>query len=261
MIELDNVHKTLGGKPILRGQNMHVHAGETFVIIGRSGIGKSVTLRHIVGLMQPDQGTVRVLGRDLSELTEAQLRDHRRKVGYLFQDGALLNWLSLGENVALPLREHLRLKNAEVESKVMEILALVELQDAVAKFPSEISGGMRKRAGLARALILRPEVVLYDEPTSGLDPISSSVINRLIGHLKATLKITQVVVTHDMSSAYEIGDRIALLHGGRLEEIGTPEVIRQSRNPAVVQFIHGDIEGPLSTHTTPSDLVESESKP
>ena len=246
MIELKQVHKTLSGRKILDGLDLSVSAGETLVILGRSGIGKSVTLRHIVGLMKPDEGRVTVLGNDVNELEGKPLLAHRRRIGYLFQDGALLNWMNLAENVALPLTEHEKLPKNEIEERVEEVLELVELENHMQKLPSEISGGMRKRAGLARALVNRPEIVLYDEPTSGLDPISSSLINRLVNDLKEQMKIAQVVVTHDMSSAYTIGDRLAMLHNGRIRSVGTPEEIQSSSDPAVQQFIHGKIQGPLS---------------
>lgn len=246
MIQIEDVHKTLSGRKILDGLDLRVGRGETLVILGRSGIGKSVTLRHIVGLMKPDSGRVRVLESDVNELEGRALLDHRRRIGYLFQDGALLNWMDLSENVGLPLLEHGRTPKAEISDRVHEVLSWVELEDHKEKFPSEISGGMRKRAGLARALVNRPEIVLYDEPTSGLDPISSSLINRLVNDLKERLGISQVVVTHDMHSAYAIGDRIGLLHDGKLRFRGTPEEIQASPDPAVQQFIHGQVDGPLS---------------
>ncbi len=246
MIDLIDVHKSFGSVSILRGLNLTIEKGETFVILGRSGIGKSVTLRHIVGLLHPDQGTVRVFDQNVSELTTEQLRAHRGRIGYLFQDGALLNWFTVGENVALPLREHTRLPDAEIRERCMKALGMVELQDAWDKYPNEISGGMRKRAGLARALVEEPEILLYDEPTSGLDPISSSIINRLVNSLKAELGVTQIVVTHDMGSAFAIADRIALLHNGVVRAHGTSQEIQDSEDPAIVQFIHGLVEGPLS---------------
>lgn len=246
MIQIEKVTKILSGRKILDGMSLTVGAGETLVILGRSGIGKSVTLRHIVGLMQPDEGRVTVLDNDLATLDGNALLQHRRKIGYLFQDGALLNWMNLSQNVALPLIEHEKLPKSEIADRVEEALSLVELENHMEKLPSEISGGMRKRAGLARALINRPQIVLYDEPTSGLDPISSSLINRLVNDLKDRMKIAQVVVTHDMSSAFAIADRIALLHNGRLRAVGTPEEIQNTRDRAVQQFIHGKIDGPLS---------------
>lgn len=246
MIRIQNLHKAFGAKKILRGLDLEVERGETFVIIGRSGIGKSVTLRHIVGLLHPDSGSVEVFERDLATMTPRELADQRLQIGYLFQDGALLNWLTVEENVALPLIEHGRGKKKEIRAKVMETLGLVELAEHGTKYPDEISGGMRKRAGLARALVTDPQIVLYDEPTSGLDPISSSVINELVLDLQKRLDITQVVVTHDMQSAYTIGDRLGLVHDGQMVMIGDPESIRTSDHPAVDQFIHGKIQGPLS---------------
>ena len=248
MIHLQNLHKSCGPRAILKGLDLQIEGGETFVIIGRSGIGKSVTLRHIVGLLQPDHGKVTVFDHDLSTFTASQLQQHRRRIGYLFQDGALLNWLSLEDNVALPLREHRMGTAAQIRSKVFETLALVELQEHRQKLPTEISGGMRKRAGLARALVTDPEIVLYDEPTSGLDPISSSIINRLVRDLQEKLGMCQVVVTHDMHSAYTIADRIGMLHDGSLQAIGTPDEIRNSDSDAVTQFVEGRIDGPLSHH-------------
>jgi len=246
MIEIEDLHKTLSGRKVLDGLCLSVGEGETLVILGRSGTGKSVTLRHLVGLLRPDRGSVRVFGREISELDDRELREHRQRIGYLFQDGALLNWLDLAENVALPLLEGSRQPRSEIEARAIEVLSLVELQDHRRKFPSQISGGMRKRAGLARALVSRPRIVLYDEPTSGLDPISSSQINRLINDLRKRLGITQVVVTHDMGSAFDIADRIALLHEGRIRAIGPAEEFRRSPDPAVQQFIRGEIDGPLS---------------
>lgn len=246
MIELTDVHKAFGSAKILQGLDLEVSQGETLVIIGRSGNGKSVTLRHIVGLLQPDAGQVVVFGQDMAKTTTKQLGDVRNRLGYLFQDGALLNWLTLEDNVALPLLETSRLPKAEVKERTQAALHKVELLEAATKLPSEISGGMRKRAGLARALVSRPDLLLYDEPTSGLDPISSNVINNLITNLKAELGVTQIVVTHDMSSAYSIADRIALLHEGRIISEGTPDEIRSSEDPSVAQFIHGHVQGPLS---------------
>ena len=247
MIKLKNVYKRLSERDILRGVDLEIETGETLVILGRSGIGKSVTLRHIVGLMQPDAGDVEVLGKNVAHLTPEEQAALRLRVGYLFQDGALLNWLTIGQNVALPLKEHTHLgAHVDIDARVDECLAHVELQDAINKYPNQISGGMRKRAGLARALVLQPEVVLYDEPTSGLDPISSSIINNLIRHLQRTFALTQVVVTHDMNSAYEIADRLALLHNGRIQAIGTPAEFQNSTDAAVDQFTHGKVEGPLS---------------
>jgi phospholipid/cholesterol/gamma-HCH transport system ATP-binding protein len=249
MIRLENVHKKLGGRTILDGLDLEVKQGETLVILGRSGTGKSVTLRHIVGLMTADQGRVEVLGHEISARHHAALLEIRSRIGYLFQDGALLNWLSIADNVGLPLRERHSLKEKEIQERVEEVLSEIELDGHGDKMPSEISGGMRKRAGLARALIGHPEILLHDEPTSGLDPISSSIINGLIQKLHGT-GITQVVVTHDMRSAFEVADRIALLHAGKVIALGNSHEIQGSSDPAVQQFIHGLVEGPLGRETS-----------
>ncbi len=245
MITMEEVHKVLGGRKILDGLSLEVEEGETLVILGRSGTGKSVTLRHIIGLLTPDQGRITVLGEEISAHRPEVLRRVRLKIGYLFQDGALLNWLNIADNIALPLRERNSQREDLIQSRVEEVLSEVELDAHGLKFPSEISGGMRKRAGLARALVDQPSIVLHDEPTSGLDPISSNVINHLIKKLKG-MGITQMVVTHDMSSAFDIADRIALLHEGKVRALGTPKEIQESTDPAVQQFIHGLVEGPLA---------------
>lgn len=249
MIRLENVHKTLGGRAILNGLTLEVKNGETLVILGRSGTGKSVTLRHIVGLMIPDEGRVEVLGQEISSHRQASLPKIRSRIGYLFQDGALLNWLSIADNVGLPLRERNLMPEKEIQERVEEVLSEVELDGHGDKLPSEISGGMRKRAGLARALVCRPEILLHDEPTSGLDPISSSIINGLIQKLHET-GITQVMVTHDMSSAFQVADRIALLHSGKVIALGNADEIQKSKDPAVQQFIQGLVEGPLGRETS-----------
>lgn len=246
VVELIDVHKSFRGLPVLRGVTLEVRSGETLVIIGRSGTGKSVTLRHIVGLTSPDTGIVRVFGREISELSRRELAKVRLRIGFLFQSGALLAWMTVEENVALPLVEHHReLSKDEVRDRVIEKLRLVGLESARDKLPSEISGGMKKRAALARAIVLDPVVILYDEPTSGLDPVISSTIDELINRTKEVLGPAQIVVTHDMESAYAIADRIALLAAGQVIVEGTPEEIRASDDPLVQQFIHGRTTGPL----------------
>jgi phospholipid/cholesterol/gamma-HCH transport system ATP-binding protein len=216
------------------------------VIIGRSGSGKSVTIKHMVGLLRPTRGTVLVDGTDVTALDKTGIFALRRKFGVLFQSGALINWLSVYDNVALPLREHTKLGADEIEKKTLEKLRLVELDEHGDKMPSDISGGMKKRAGLARAIVLDPEILLYDEPTSGLDPVLASRINRLIIDVKEKLGVTSVVVTHDMDSAYKIADRIAMLYEGRIVQVGTPDEIRKSNDPVVRQFVEGRIEGPMT---------------
>ncbi len=239
MIELDRVSKTLGDKAVLDGLVLTVREGETLVILGGSGTGKSVTLKHMVGLMKPDAGRVRVAGEDITDFTERELEPVRRRYGYCFQGAALLNSLSVFENVALPLREHERLEEEELGTRVLEVLRLVGLEDAAQKMPAVLSGGMRKRAGLARAIVRRPQIVLYDEPTAGLDPVISRTIDELILDLRDRLKVTSVVVTHDIASAFRVGTRLAMLHRGRIHLEGSPELFRTTHDPLVRQFVDG----------------------
>ncbi len=246
MISLTDVHKKLGGKDVLRGMNMHVKEGETYVIIGRSGIGKSVTIKHMVGLMRADSGKVTVDGVDVGGLTRKELLRFRLKFGFLFQSNALLNSLNVFENVALSLREHTRKSERKIKEKVREKLALVGLEEAGHMMPADLSGGMRKRVALARAIVMDPQIILYDEPTTGLDPITCDLINHMIRDMQKKLGVTGVVVTHDMKSAYFVGDRIGLLHDGRIIQEGRPEEIRDSRDERVQQFIRGLAQGPLT---------------
>ncbi|QDU85830.1 putative ABC transporter ATP-binding protein [Planctomycetes bacterium Pla163] len=214
VIRFENVVKVLGGRRVLDGLNFEVPRGETLVIMGPSGTGKSVTLRHIVGLMQPDEGRVVVDGSDMSTIKKKELAELRKRTGYLFQDGALINWLNVGENVALPLRENTRASDDEIHQRVVEKLELVRLPDIWDKMPGELSGGMRKRVGLARALVTDPQIVLYDEPNAGLDPETSNTINTLMRDLADRLDITSVVVTHLVSCVRTVADRVILLDGG-----------------------------------------------
>jgi len=237
MIRLENVTKILGTRRVLDGVNLEVRKGETMVIVGPSGTGKSVTLKHMVRLMTPDEGRVMVEGDVVSEAAGEKLATIRDKFGVLFQNGALLEWLSVGENVALPLREKTRLSEEEIQAKVIEKLAMVGLEKDTEKFPSEISGGMRKRVGLARAIVMDPEIILYDEPTSGLDPVSSRMIDKLIEHLRTELGVTSVVVTHDLHSALSIGTRIAMLTGGKVVELADPAEFVKSDREEVQQFL------------------------
>jgi len=215
------------------------------VVIGRSGTGKSVLLKHVVGLMAPDQGTVRVNGTDVASLNEAELLEIRQQMGMLFQGGALFDSMSVGENVGLALREHTPMPEKQVELVVAEKLTLVGLKGTEPQRTSNLSGGMKKRAALARALAMNPKIMLYDEPTTGLDPITADVINRLIRRLQERLGITSIAVTHDMRSAYHIADRIAMLHEGRIHAIGTPAEIQGTKDPILRQFIEGSSDGPL----------------
>lgn len=222
---------------MLNGIDFNIERGETFCIVGASGAGKSVTLKHMVRLMTPDDGSILVGDDEVSSATGENLARIRNRFGYLFQSAALLAWLSVAENVALPLREKHSMKEEEILDRVHKTLAMVGLEDDGEKLPSEISGGMRKRAGLARAIVENPEIVLYDEPTSGLDPVTSRTIDRLIGKLREDLGVTSVVVTHDLHSALAIGTRIAMLHQGRVAELATPEAFMESSSEEVQRFL------------------------
>ncbi|MBI3333494.1 MAG: ABC transporter ATP-binding protein [Candidatus Omnitrophica bacterium] len=239
MIEIINLSKTFNSHQVLDGANLDIRDGETMVIIGRSGGGKTVLLKHIIGLMQPDAGQVIVEGEEIFRLTPEELGRLRLKFGMLFQGAALFDSLTVGENVAFALREHTPMGEEEIQERVRECLELVGLKGVERQKPAELSGGMRKRVGLARALAMRPRVILYDEPTTGVDPMMADVINRLIKQLHDRLKVTGVVVTHDMVSAYKVGDRIAMLHEGKIIQVGTPEEIRGTSNPVVRRFILG----------------------
>jgi len=237
MIRFENVTKFLGGRPVLNGVTFEVRKGETLVVVGPSGTGKSVTLKHMVRLMTPDEGRVMVGGEVISEAAGERLERLREKFGVLFQGGALLEWLTVGENVALPLREKTDLSEEEIEERVTVNLKLVGLEGDIDKYPSEISGGMRKRVGLARAIVCKPEIILYDEPTSGLDPVSSRTIDQLIDSMRNELGVTSVVVTHDLHSALSIGSRIAMLTGGRIAELAEPAAFVQSSQEEVKLFL------------------------
>lgn len=245
MIEFIGVHKAFGGKTVLADFHLRVERGETFVIIGQSGIGKTVALRHVAGLIEPDSGEVIIDGMRINGATKDVKKRLREKMGVLFQSGALLNYMSVAENVALPLEERRLFPRKEIERLVDEKLALLQLSDAKHKAISDISGGMKKRVALARVLMTNPEIILWDEPTTGLDPVMSSVINELIRRMQREFNVTSLVVTHDMKSALYVGDRIGMLFAGRLIEVDTPQGIRNSANPVVRQFIDGQLEGPI----------------
>ncbi|MEM7013077.1 MAG: ATP-binding cassette domain-containing protein [Verrucomicrobiota bacterium] len=238
-LELRDVHKAFGAQQVLRGMNLGVRRGETMVVIGGSGTGKSVTLKNIMGLVHPDRGDVIVDGVNIVDMPERQLSETRKKVGILFQDGALFDSMNVAENVAFPLFEDGMRDRQAIFERVKEALEVVELGEHMAKMPINLSGGMRKRVGLARAIVNRPACVLYDEPTSGLDPIVSDSINILIRRMQKTFDITSVVVTHDMKSAYHVADRIAFLREGRTYFLGTPEEIQKSDDPLIQDFIEG----------------------
>lgn len=237
MIRFDKVTKVLGRKIVLDAIDFEVGEGETFVIVGLSGAGKSVTLKHMIRLMLPDSGEVSIDGQVINDLGRTALQDLRSKFGVLFQSAALLQWMDVFDNVALPLREHTKMSEADIKQLVNEKLELLSLGDAGTKFPSDISGGMQKRAGLARAIIMNPKIVLYDEPTSGLDPVTSRRIDDLIVNMREQLGITSVVVTHDLHSALAIGSKIMMLHEGRIVENAAPADFIRSKNPTVQSFL------------------------
>ncbi|MBN2515282.1 MAG: ABC transporter ATP-binding protein [Deltaproteobacteria bacterium] len=246
MIELVDVHKSFGTQKVLDGLNLRIEDGKTTVIIGKSGGGKSVLLKHIIGLLKPDSGQILVNGIDITTLNDRELNEVRKNFGMLFQEAALFDSMNVGENVAFPLREHTKKKEKEIREIVDERLRAVGLPGVENKMPSELSGGMRKRVGLARALAMHPQIILYDEPTTGLDPIMTEAINDLIINTQKNFNVTCVVISHDIESIFEIGHNIAMLYDGKIVEYGTPEVIKQSDNPVLKQFLSGSLVGPIS---------------
>ena len=239
-IELKNVSKRFGSLIVLHNLSLSIEQGKCLVVIGASGTGKSVMLKHIVGLLRPDSGEVWIDGKRIDKLPERALVDVRTRFGFLFQMGALFDSLTVAENVGFPIVEHTHKPTEEVERIVAQKLRLVGLPDASAKMPGELSGGQKKRVALARAIALDPEVILYDEPTTGLDPIRSDVINELILKLQRELNVTSIVVTHDMNSAFKVADRIVMLHEGHIIFDGTPEEIQKSEIPEVKRFVEGE---------------------
>ncbi len=246
VISVKNVVKNFGARRILNGITLDIYQGETLVIMGGSGCGKSTFLRHLIGSIRPDSGEVWMFGKDIAKATEDQMDVIRKKFGMLFQSGALFDSMTVGENIALPLREHTKLDNSVVSIIVKMKLELVGLRGFEDLMPAQLSGGMKKRVGLARAIALDPTIIFYDEPTAGLDPVMTGVVDKLTIDLTKKLNITSVVVTHDMNSVFRIADRIVMLHQGNVLQIGTPDEIRHSKNPIIQQFITGEAEGPIS---------------
>ena len=242
MIEVRGLAKRIGDQEILRGVNLSVEKGETLVIIGRSGVGKSVLLKHLIGLMTPDAGKISIDGESIIGLSERQLAAIRRKVGILFQGGALFDSMTVEENIAFPLHEAGERDPAKIAEKVREMLEVIELEGEQTKMPVNLSGGMKKRVGLARSIVQRPSCVLYDEPTAGLDPVVSDSINRLIRRLQKRYGVTSIVVTHDMKSAFHIADHIAYLHEGQIYFYGTPQELEVSGDPLIQDFMLGRSE-------------------
>jgi len=237
MIEFKNVKKEFSGKPVLRGMTFSIEKGETISLVGTSGAGKTVTIKHMVRLLDPTSGRICIDGEDIQDLPSEELGRVRKKFGFLFQGSALLQWMSVFDNIALPLRETQKLPEDEIQEKVKSVLEKVDMTEAAKKLPADISGGMQKRAGLARAVVTEPDILLYDEPTSGLDPVTSRTIDKLIHDLQEDLGVTSVVVTHDMISALTISDRIAMLHQGEVSEISTPQDFLRSENKVVSNFL------------------------
>jgi phospholipid/cholesterol/gamma-HCH transport system ATP-binding protein len=239
MIEITDLHKRLGGREILVGLSLSVPQGMNFVLMGPSGTGKSVTLKHVIGILKPDSGSVRVDGLEVPAMDRAQLMTLRKRMGYLFQSGALINWLTVADNVALPLQEHARLGKSELNDRVHEVLRLVGMEQAAAQFPPSISGGMKLRTGLARALVTKPEYVLYDEPNAGLDPIMSHQIHELIVEVRDKLGVTGLIVTHSKACATFCGDHIGILDQGQIAVQGTVDEMTHSDHPLARAFLGG----------------------
>ena len=247
--ELQDVWKSFDGRPVLRGIDLTISTGQTLVVMGPSGCGKSVMLKHLVGLLKPDRGRIRFHGEPIEGFDERRLVPIRRRIGFLFQQAALFDSLNVRDNVAFPLLETGQ-AGPDLDQRILECLRRVGLEEALHQMPAELSGGMRKRVGLARSIVLEPELVLYDEPTTGLDPIRANVINDLIVRLQRDLSITSVVVTHDLDSAFQVADRMVLLHEGQVRIQGTPDELRQSEDPVLRSFLEGrpfddgDMESP-----------------
>jgi len=246
MIEIINLSKSFTSAKVLDNLNLIINSGEVIVIIGRSGCGKSVLLKHIIGLIRPDIGQVIIDGNDMTRLEEHEMDKIRLRFGMLFQGAALFDSMTVGENVGFTLREHTNAPEEDIRKKVAGSLELVGLKGIEKLMPAELSGGMKKRVGLARAICNNPKIILYDEPTTGLDPIMADAINDLIIDLNNKLNVTSIVVTHDMVSAFKIADRIAMLYKGRIITIGTPDEIKNTKDPIVKQFITGAAKGPIT---------------
>jgi len=257
VIEVKDLVRKFGDRTVLNGVDLKVYKGETFVIMGGSGCGKSTLLRHIIGNLKPTSGRVMLLGQDITERYGEELDEVRKKIGMSFQSSALFDSMTVGENVSLPLKEHTKLDKGVIEIMIKMKLELVGLRGFEDLLPSELSGGMRKRVGLARAIAMDPQIIFYDEPTAGLDPIVAAVIDKLIIDLSKKLSVTTVVVTHDMKSVFTIADRIAMLYEGKVLEVGTCDEIKNSKNEMVQQFINGSPDGPIRFFQQKDDYLES----
>ncbi len=237
MIQVSDLHKRFGDHHVLKGISLEVESGTTCVILGGSGSGKTVMMKHMIGLLKPDSGQVRVEGENIVPLESEELARVRKKFGMVFQAAALFDSMTVYENVSFPLREHTKLKEQEIRQLVREKLEIVGLRNVEGKYPADLSGGMRKRVGLARAIVLNPKIVLYDEPTTGLDPITTDYVDEMILDAKRKLGVTSVVISHDIASAFKVADKIAFLHQGHIVEEGPPEQLRSSEHPAVRVFL------------------------
>lgn len=246
MIEIKDLYKSFDDNNVLNSLNLTVKTGETKVIIGRSGVGKSVLLKNIVGLIRPDSGSIKINGTEVTNLSEKEYNKIRMEMGLLFQGGALFDSMNVGENVSFVLNEFMDLDYKTVKDRVADALAMVGLKDIENMMPSQLSGGMKKRVSLARILCMEPQTILYDEPTSEIDPITADAINNLIIELRDKLKVTSIVVTHDMNSAYKVADSIAMFYHGQVIAEGRPDEIRNTKHPVVKQFIYGEAEGPIT---------------
>ncbi len=247
MIQFQNLHKRFGERQILKGIDLNIVRGKTTVILGVSGGGKSTIIKHIVGLLKPEEGRIIVDGTQIVGCSEKEMRAIRKEVGFLFQSGALFDSMNVFENVAFPLREHTKMSEEEIHENVFSKLSMVGLKpdDIATLFPDELSGGMRKRVGLARTIVLEPKIILYDEPTSGLDPVTSDHITQMIIKLQDKLGVTSVLISHDINESFKAGDYFAMLFDGKIVAYGNEEEIKSSEHPAVQQFLHGRSEGPI----------------
>lgn len=257
VIKVTDLKKKFGDRQILNGINIDIYKGEIFVIMGGSGCGKSTLLRHLIGAIKPDEGSISLLGKEIAGLNEDEMDFIKKKIGMSYQGSALFDSMTVGENVSLPLREHTKLDQNVINIMVKMKLELVGLRGFENLMPSQLSGGMKKRVGIARAFAMDPEIVFYDEPTAGLDPIVTAVMDKLIIDLSRALSVTSVVVTHDMNSVFRIADRIAMLYEGRVVEIGTREEIKNSKNPYVQQFVSGSPDGPIKFFQQKDDYLET----
>ncbi len=245
VIVIEDLHKSFGDVKVLDGVNLTVIRHKTTVILGRSGCGKTVLIKHIVGLLKPDKGRILYEGRDVVNMPTHERKEMLKEFGMLYQSGALFDSMTVEENIAFPLVEHTKMTKAEIKERVQEILHRLGLKDVEGKYPAELSGGMKKRVALARAVALEPKVIIFDEPTTGLDPVMCDIIDNLIIKTRDELGITCIVITHDIQSTFKIADKIAMLYGGRIIEEGTPDEFRNTSNEVVLQFLHRKAEGPI----------------